>query len=284
MALDFSMLIQRESFMKNSLYIFSLVFLLACVDKRNMMTLKKEVENDLRTVNNNLHQTTLKFLKKEVKAGKIDAKKTKSERILNAIKNIQQLETAYLSVLELINKAHSNANAQNIYQKYHAQFIKILEDDLNILESVKEHLYTPKELITSPISRYLPMKEIIKMHILENHAIVFERFFAKDFGGCGFDIMSLITKSKSNQIVEGENMELKQFLHYTANTLKKKYDYTFNINQGSIKREKVYGAFTISIPTQKTGKQSFEVIFKLKDWETDKDTTLYFTKTFEVIE
>lgn len=263
--------------MKNLIFIFSSLLLLSCNTNKNIKIVKKDIEQDLKMLQQTSQLKIAELVATQIK----EIKKNKQIRSLVAVERLKGIEKKYIATLELLDKNTSNQAYKNIYKNYlkwldkKAKLFKLGLDTF-LEDSIKLNQFLVKLGSES-------VKEKIKLSISNASEFVIGKFGVTDFGSCGFDKMGLLGNNKFQKIAMGEDINLEALLVFGANTPNKKFKHdTITINHGKIRKE--YNRFHISIPTQKLGTQKFAVTLNMKNRETEKDSTLYFTQTFEVIE
>lgn len=270
--------------MKKLIYISSLVCLFSCIDRSNITQLRTKLKGKIDKISLDAYQQVRGYVEKELQDFKTGEIELRPELFFERFRYIKKLEKGYLWALDALEKGNTNTEYQAVYKKHHQLLVKELQKNPELWERVESYLQTPKNLSIALKPNPRLLKDVIKLRISENYAYVFERLFADDLSAClWFNKMGLMGNNKSQKVEIGEDITLSTFLIFSGNTPHKKYDYNFSIDKGSID-SKYRGIFNISITAQKLGKQGFEVILELQEWGNDKDSTLYFTENFEVIE
>lgn len=218
---------------------------------------------------------------------------TKKEEIL---KNAKVLENKYLETISLLKDKNTNEEYYHIYREYlkwlkgrswkypYKEYLsKVIHDDTLF------SLYTPKDIdMRGHIMHFI--YEITMEILIFIDAYQFNypvnrpsyHLYAWEWG---------IAKTREVEI--GEEVELSvfmQFERYYGKIYHKTIDRGFyqfesKINQGAIqeiKGRQTFGVFEVEIPTQKIGKQSFELEIRAKNQNINVDTTLLYSNTFEV--
>lgn len=170
----------------------------------------------------------------------------------------------------MITTIQINQSIRKIYKNHIKWLNKKIEEN-----SLKLEFFPNIQILDDVV-----MKEKIKIQISNNFITTLYKTGYDDLTEFRINYFRLLGSNQYHKVIEGDNIELRQALCGGRDL--KKYDYNFKINKGILDNQESLSY--ISIPTQKLGIQEFTITLNMKNWETEKDTTLYLTQTFEVIE
>lgn len=245
------------------------------IDK-NLVRLSKIQEADL--------SSKLAGLKRKAEAEtRYVGNSAKAEEALNRVKTVfQNLENS-LKHLDIQNTNQGYFEVYQNYQNWLRDKAKAWNFDNKEIAYYHKNKYPDFQKLLN-ISKDLKLQT--QSRIYKETEAMFVYLGADDlFGGIVdyFRYAYVLAVNSRHFVEKGEEIELSQYVfmpHSRSDSLKNLI-FKADINTGNIKRNN--SIFEITIPTQKLGKQSFNMSVNVQNQGKTLDTTFHISKTFEII-